>query len=203
MAFFDEIGKKLSYTGQEAVKQTKIMANVAKYNGNISALEKQAQDMFLQLGKLYFQDHQNDVDAEYSEQLMAVSKCMKEIEDLRNKIQQEKGVTVCSQCGAEVRNNSLFCNACGAKVEVREEKPVAQNGVACPSCGKMVAQGTAFCTFCGSAMNQSEKKEPLPEWNVEIEKQETESQENVCPQCKQTLEEGSVFCENCGYKISE
>ena len=36
MAFFDEIGKKLSQTGQGMVQKTKEMADVAKLNSNIS-----------------------------------------------------------------------------------------------------------------------------------------------------------------------
>ena len=36
MAFFDEIGKKLSQTGQMAVQKTKEMADIAKLNSNIS-----------------------------------------------------------------------------------------------------------------------------------------------------------------------
>lgn len=196
MAFFDEIGKKISYTGQEAVKQTRIMANVAKYNGNISALERRMQEIFLQLGRQYFQDHQNELNAEYATQVSEVNKCLKEIEELRDKIQQEKGVTICSQCGAEVSNNSAFCSSCGAKVEITEKKPENENKVACPHCGKMVAPEFAFCTFCGGTMSQNEKKELAEESNVE-------KQEKLCPQCNQPVGEGSMFCENCGYKISE
>lgn len=195
MAFFDEIGKKISHTGQEAVKQTKIMANVAKYNGNIGTLEKKIQEIFLQLGRQYFQEHQNDFEAEYAAQITEVNKCLKEIEELRDKIQQEKGVTICSKCGAEVNSNSVFCSSCGAKVESIEMKPENENKIVCPHCGNAVAPKFTFCTFCGGKMTKDENDDMKPERNMS-------SPKKTCPQCGQTIEEG-LFCENCGCKISE
>lgn len=42
MAFFDEIGKKISQTGQGVVQKTKDMADVAKLNSLISEEEEKS-----------------------------------------------------------------------------------------------------------------------------------------------------------------
>lgn len=117
MSFIDEIGRKISQTGQEAVKQTKMMANVAKYKANISALESKVRDAFVLIGKQYFEEHQNDPQAEQIDKMNEIAAYLKEIEEWKFKIQQEKGVQVCQQCGAEVSRESAFCSSCGAKIE--------------------------------------------------------------------------------------
>lgn len=43
MAFFDEIGKKITQTGQMAVQKTKNMADIAKLNASLSDEEKENQ----------------------------------------------------------------------------------------------------------------------------------------------------------------
>lgn len=167
MAFFDEIGKKISHTGQEAVKQTRIMANVAKYKGNISTLESKIQEVFLQIGRQYFRDHESDPDSAYIVKLDEVKRYLQEIEELQCKIQEEKGVAICSNCGAEVGINTVFCSSCGAKVsasfgtekENLQEKQTAEqkgmeSGKICPQCGKQLQEGSVFCENCGYKVNQ-------------------------------------------------
>lgn len=198
MAFFDEIGKKISQTGQEAVKQTKIMANVTKYKANISALENKVRDAFTLIGKQYFQDHQNDPEAEQIDKINEVAAYLKEIEEWKFKIQQEKGVVVCQQCGAEVNMESVFCNNCGAKVEKPKPPVVQENTVICPNCGSQVAEGSAFCTSCGNKMEAPQQAE---ETDPETAAPEEEKQEKVCPQCGSRLSDDAKFCVNCGCKI--
>lgn len=173
MAFFDEIGKKISQTGQEAVKQTKMMANVTKYKGNISALESKVRDAFTLIGKQYFQDHQNDPQAEQIDKINEVAAYLKEIEEWKFKIQQEKGVLVCQQCGAEVGMDSAFCNNCGAKMERPKPPIVEENTVGtCPICGAQVAKGAAYCTSCGNKLD-------IPQQQEETDKETEDSNEHL------------------------
>lgn len=159
MAFFDEIGKKISQTGQEAVKQTKMMANVTKYKANISTLEGKVRDAFTVIGKQYFQDHQNDPQAEQIDKINEIAAYLKEIEEWNFKIQQEKGVMVCPQCGKEVNMDAAFCNNCGAKIE-RPKPPVVDEGsMICPNCGGEVAKGAAYCASCGHKMEAPQQPE--------------------------------------------
>ena len=196
MALFDEIGKKISRTGQEAVKQTKVMANVAKYNGNIGTLEKKIQEIFLELGRQYYQEHQQDLETEFLTQITEINECLDEIQELREKIQQEKGVTICSKCGAEVNSNSLFCSSCGTMVETSQMKPKDEKKTICPHCRNVVNSEVSFCTFCGGKITNDESKENELEQKMSIS-------QKACPQCGQVIEEEAMFCENCGYKISE
>ena len=91
MAFFDELGKKISQTSQGVVQKTKDTAEVIKLNGMISDEEKRINNLYTQ------------------------------IEDLKQQIQHIKGVKVCNNCGAEIPENSMFCIGCGAKIVMQSE----------------------------------------------------------------------------------
>lgn len=56
----------------------------------------------------------------------------------------------CSNCGAPLDNDALFCTECGTKA--------APIGMQCPNCGAAVENNSAFCPECGTPMGGS----PVP-----------------------------------------
>jgi hypothetical protein len=50
----------------------------------------------------------------------------------------------CSNCGAPLDNDALFCTECGTKA--------APIGIHCPNCGVGVENNSAFCPECGTPM---------------------------------------------------
>ena len=70
----------------------------------------------------------------------------KQIEDLRNRLQELKGVIICKVCGTELSRDAKFCGSCGAKIEKEQpEKPLI-----CPVCGGELKDTDVFCKLCGS-----------------------------------------------------
>lgn len=57
MAFFDEVGKKIASTSQGAVQKTKIIAETVKLNSMISNEERNINNAYLQVGKLYYETY--------------------------------------------------------------------------------------------------------------------------------------------------
>lgn len=53
----------------------------------------------------------------------------------------------CSNCGAPLDNDALFCTECGTKAS-----PI---GMQCPNCGAAVENNSAFCPECGTPMGGS------------------------------------------------
>ena len=53
----------------------------------------------------------------------------------------------CSNCGAPLDNDALFCTECGTKA--------APIGMQCPNCGAAVENNSAFCPECGTPMGGS------------------------------------------------
>lgn len=86
----------------------------------------------------------------------------------------------CSFCGAELKDDSLFCTECG------KELPM---GIVCPHCGASVNEGDIFCTECGKRIDE------VPQVTS------SEPTKPKCPHCGALINEGDVFCMECGKKI--
>lgn len=57
----------------------------------------------------------------------------------------------CTNCGAQIADDSLFCTECG--------KPIPQGNV-CPHCGASLNEGDAFCTNCGMKVDERQSTSP-------------------------------------------
>jgi len=186
MAFFDNIGKKISQTGQMAVQKTKEMADVAKLNSNISDEEKKISNAFYQIGQLYVDLHSDDFEPDFEALITQLKESQNNVEVLKKQIQDIKGVKRCSTCGAEIPNHATFCSACGTAV-VQQKTVDASNLIKCTSCGKMIEKGMKFCTFCGN----------------EVVVQQIQSKEQKCLSCGAVLDDDVAFCTNCGKPVSK
>lgn len=153
MAFFEQIGKKISDASQGATQQAKNFAEITRLNGTISEREKRISQIYTEIGQSYYEKHKDDSQAEELERITEINSLNAEILQCHEDIKQIKGITKCPSCGADVPINSAFCNACGAKIlpatkieDVSAPKPVSL----CPKCHKPVPVGNLFCNHCGA-----------------------------------------------------
>ena len=206
MAFFDEIGKKISQTGQNAVKKTKDIADVARINSLISDEEKNINNCYFQLGKLYIAVHAQDCESEFKGIVDSILQSENKITDYKEQICLIKGIVKCENCGADVSISAAFCNSCGASMPKRVTVPQEDlNLVKCSKCGNYVKKGTRFCSSCGHPMPQDE---PIAT-NVQSDTSESNvaQVEEVCKKCPncgfETSEDDILFCKECGTKLVE
>lgn len=155
MAFFDDLGKKITNAGQSTVKKTQEFASVSKLNGQISEEERNQNKLYYQIGKLYFSKHQNDCEDEFVLMIRNIIESEARIKEYRHEIAVIKGIVVCPKCGAENEVGSAFCTACGEAIP-REAAMVDDNMVKCSSCGQFVSKGVRFCTSCGKPLDMGE-----------------------------------------------
>ena len=205
MAFFDDIGKKLSQAGQNAMQKTKEMTEVAKINGAINEEEKKINNTYFQIGKLYATLHSADYEADFEGMITYLKGAEQRIAQYKEQIQQIKKVTRCEQCGAEVADNSAFCSACGAQMP-KKVAPVDPNMIVCPGCGQQVSKNMRFCTNCGRALADMVQPEPapMPEPAPAPEPVPEPASEPVnrrCPQCGKEITDDSIFCTECGTRL--
>ena len=187
MAFFDQLGQKLTQTSQDAVKKTKDMAEVVRLNGVINEETKKIEAGYRELGKLYFERCADQADPVFQPYVAEIQRAQTSIREMKEAICQLKGVRLCPSCGAELSAGALFCTACGAWMPA----PPRPAGPVCPNCGAPVAPDTVFCTNCGVRMPESA---PVPE--------APQARGPVCPSCGASLPEDTVFCTNCGTRIA-
>ena len=122
MAFFDDLGKKISQAGQTAVQKTKEIADITKINSLIADETKKINENHREIGKLYVSLHGADKESAFAELIAAVRASEAKIAEYRQQLNDIKGVVRCEKCGAEVSANAAFCSSCGAPMPV--VKPV-------------------------------------------------------------------------------
>ena len=86
----------------------------------------------------------------------------------------------CSNCGAQLDNDALFCTECGTKVEAY--------GKVCPNCGATIDDDSLFCAECGTKLDVSQ---PQPAESPVVENQVITPSEPVIK-----VEEKSWFSKN-------
>lgn len=214
MAFFDELGKKISDASQGVVQKTKDTAETLKLNSAISDEEKKIKTLFTALGEAYFASHADNCEEQPLKNLIGqISDSKQKISDLQEQVKRLKGVVKCPYCGGEINYGSTFCNFCGKNVEnfVSEKK---EGTAFCTNCGTALEAGAAFCTSCGTPVESAPEQEPATEEApvaeeaaaqepaVEETSEETTAPVNVfCTSCGTKLQPDDKFCTTCGAKV--
>lgn len=116
MAFFEQIGKKLTDAGQTVAQQTRNLADVTQLNASISEKEKEATQLILQIGNAYYNANKDNSEVEYADKIALINAIYDAINENREKIKQIKGVTKCPTCGKDVPLSASFCNNCGSRI---------------------------------------------------------------------------------------
>lgn len=226
MAFFDEVGKKLSQAGQSAVQKTKDMTDIARLSACITDEEKKINNTYNQIGKLYFAIHQNDCTSDFEALVATVREAECKIIEYRQQIQDIKGLVRCEKCGAEQQNTSVFCCSCGSALP-KQAAVANEELVLCNRCGKMTSKNSRFCTSCGNPIAVAvpvAEPAPVAEATPEVASvpvteaapevasapaveavpvtEAAEPAERVCPSCGAKPADGAIFCTGCGTKLS-
>lgn len=161
MAFFEQLGKKLTDAGQGVAQQTKNFADVTRLNNEISTKEKRITQLYQVVGQAYYERHSDAPAPEHEKEVAEIKALFSEIGQFREEIKQIKGIVKCPNCGADVPLQAAFCNACGAKMGAAPTQPAApsENTKICPACGAASPRDNQFCTHCGVKFEQTENQE--------------------------------------------
>jgi rRNA maturation endonuclease Nob1 len=200
MGFFDDIGKKVSDAGQKTLQKTRDVSDIVRVNSLISDEERKVNNAYHSIGKLFVSRFGTNCDDEFLSLVNVVIDSEEKIKGYKKQIQDIKGVTRCTNCGAEVPKGVSFCSACGAKVtQVIPTVNMADTDI-CTQCGAAVKKGVRFCTSCGAPM-QSANNVNIPPQVQTPPVTATPVTGRVCPDCGAQLDEDSVFCTTCGARL--
>lgn len=152
MDFFDNLGSKLTQTGQKAKEMTNSLVESAKLTQQLNELNKALKELYEKVGERYCELH-GDAPEEDLAELCAEVKGKKEEQQLLSaELQRVKNVRLCPECGQENPADVNFCAQCGAKLP-ELPKPPAPQTVFCPGCGAQLNAGMKFCTKCGTKLD--------------------------------------------------
>ena len=196
MAFFDELGKKISQTSQGVVQKTKDTAEVIKLNGMISDEEKRINNLYTQIGKIYFELHSDSCEESFESMVASIKEAKSKIEQYSEQVKKLKGIVRCPNCGGDVQYGSPFCSSCGTKMEIKSASATNDdpNVIRCVKCGMPINDGCAFCTHCGT------KVEPEVVTEVVTDMVSDDVSIMKCPNCGNNIGD-NAFCTNCGTKV--
>lgn len=202
MSFFDSLGSKITNMSQNVAQTTKNLTSVVTLNSQVSEGEKKLKEVYCEIGKLYCEQNPISSDPQFSELVRQANALLANITGCREQIKELKGVIKCPSCGAEVSNNSAFCNSCGKPIPQQAAAPAGS--VRCTKCGAFVAADCKFCTACGFPMETagtpSDSAAPVPVANTTNGSAATPGVK-ICPHCGKELDADAVFCIGCGNQV--
>ncbi len=220
MAFFDDLGKKISQTTQNAVQKTKDMGDIAKINSAISEEEKKIAGIYSEIGKTYISLHKNNPEeGALAELVLSFAEAEANIEVYKKRIEDIKGVKRCEKCGAALSPDAAFCSSCGTAIPKPQTEPAPSSF--CSGCGAPLSADIRFCTNCGKpvqlkvevpAVEEAPVVEGASVEEIEVtvelsqdeapEEKPTEDAFKFCSICGAKVPQSVIFCTNCGNKFA-
>lgn len=184
----EEIIEQAKINGSENTEEnTAIEQEIGLLNKNISEYEGQISNLFLVIGKTYYNLYKDD--SEGFPQVIEVTSLYNKIEETKKRIDELKGIVKCPNCDAEVDKDARFCCNCGHKIIT-----IIDNEH-CSGCGAAINLDSIYCSNCG--MKVERESNIVDDSHFELEKQEKR-----CRSCNTILADDDMFCPECGTKVS-
>lgn len=120
MAFFDELGKKLTQVGEAAAEKTKDVAEFTKIKAKSLDVSGKLDKAYIALAKRYLEIHPAGDEEAMKLVVDAVYALEDQLKELEKQLQSLKGVVKCTECGAECPADAAFCSVCGAEIKKGE-----------------------------------------------------------------------------------
>ena len=119
MDFLENAVTKAKEVFDVACKKTGEVVTTQKQKIDIATIENKRNKDFLALGKLYFK---NIKDAEIEDEeiaalVMAIKEKNEQIKQINEEMNEAKDMKVCPNCENLVKDDALYCSACGEKLE--------------------------------------------------------------------------------------
>ncbi|MEG0615575.1 MAG: zinc ribbon domain-containing protein [Oscillospiraceae bacterium] len=116
MANFSDIGKNISSASKDVAEKAKGIASQTKLKREISDGELEMKRIFQEIGKKYYEEKDTFRAEKFVELCEKCDGISKKVVLCKSQLNAMKGIKVCENCGAEIRNEFKFCGVCGTKL---------------------------------------------------------------------------------------
>lgn len=199
MAFFEQIGRRITNAGQEVAQQTKNLTEITRLNAKISENKKKMSQLLFEMGQDYYLKHKRETDNEEQNYINRVNELFREVMDFQDEIERIKTADVCKVCGSRIVEGSCFCMSCGARLNANQIESnlltESSSGRNCPNCGAAVDEDSTFCTSCGTKLFDAD------DGFIDVAQEDPQYSARICPACGMEASDDDMFCSNCGKKL--
>lgn len=116
MELFDKLGDTIVSVSKDATQKAKDISELARIRMEIRAKQDYLNKLFLEIGKIYYDAHQDDEEKEFKEQMLLVKNAQEVLEELNQQLGPIKGMVKCSSCGQDMPMDADYCSKCGTKL---------------------------------------------------------------------------------------
>ena len=109
MAFFDDLKKNLTATGQTVAQKTKEMTESMQLKSQLNAEKEAIMKAYAAIGKQVYENAAWDDKRKYESEFEAIQESLDKIEELEEKLTKLDGCIFCGECGSRVDKKSAFC----------------------------------------------------------------------------------------------
>ncbi len=92
MDFFEKLGDTITTKGKEVSGKAKDLAEIANLKSQINTCEDVIKKNYMEIGKRYYEKHEQEPEEEYDEFFRAISNAKTGMEELEEKIRRIKGI---------------------------------------------------------------------------------------------------------------
>ena len=128
MAFFQDLGGRLSEAAQSVSKRTSTASMVGKLNRESADVADQIGLLYTQIGKLFYAAYLSQSEIQGADCLCErIDTLNGQLQKIGQQLDEIKGQRRCAECGEVEANGARFCSNCGAKLP--EEPVVAEETI--------------------------------------------------------------------------
>lgn len=92
MDFFEKLGDTISAKGKVVADKAKDTAEILRLKSQISTCEEVIKKNYLEIGKLFFEQHGQEAGTPFEKQCTAIRNAQRGIKELQEKIDELKGL---------------------------------------------------------------------------------------------------------------
>ncbi len=113
---WEDFSQRISRTGKEVGEKVKETSEVVRLRQKKSSNESKLQDVYAEIGRLYYESHSEEVPEEMLPYFEKVTELQADMEEEQAEIDSIRKTKTCPVCGASMEEDCVFCSRCGAKI---------------------------------------------------------------------------------------